>query len=165
MSFLWPFFSFALFSQIRFLGLFSLPSGLYCGRFRDSPREIQNTEYSVEIITNQTNERWTKFEISSLCMVFCGRRPAQLSRLRQALRVPRLHWIRISLNSMVPAAGMISEGRIPRKLPTGRRHQHQVCYFCILQLQLQSRPIQMRIYHSNERCRISAILKHRGKLF
>ena len=120
---------------------------------------------SVEIITNQTNERWTKFEISSLCMVFCGRRPAQLSRLRQALRVPRLHWIRISLNSMVPAAGMISEGRIPRKLPTGRRHQHQVCYFCILQLQLQSRPIQMRIYHSNERCRISAILKHRGKLF
>ena len=31
--------------------------------------------------------------------------------------------------------------------------------------QVQSRPIQMRIYHSNERCRISAILRHRGKLF
>ena len=30
---------------------------------------------------------------------------------------------------------------------------------------VQSRPIQMRIYHSNERCRISAILRHRGKLF
>ena len=31
--------------------------------------------------------------------------------------------------------------------------------------ELQSRPIQMRIYHSNERCRISAILRRRGKLF
>ena len=30
---------------------------------------------------------------------------------------------------------------------------------------LQSRPIQMRIYHSNERCCISAILRKRGKLF
>ena len=30
---------------------------------------------------------------------------------------------------------------------------------------VQSRPIQMRIYHSNERCRISDILRHRGKLF
>ena len=31
--------------------------------------------------------------------------------------------------------------------------------------EVQSRPIQMRIYHSNERRRISAILRHRKKLF
>ena len=30
---------------------------------------------------------------------------------------------------------------------------------------LQSRPIEMRIFHRNERCRISAILRHRRKLF
>ena len=30
---------------------------------------------------------------------------------------------------------------------------------------IQSRPIQTRIYHSNERCRISAILRHGRKLF
>ena len=30
---------------------------------------------------------------------------------------------------------------------------------------LQSRPIEMRIFHRNERCRISAILRHKRKLF
>ena len=30
---------------------------------------------------------------------------------------------------------------------------------------IQSRPIQMGIYHSNERCCISANLRHRRKLF
>ena len=30
---------------------------------------------------------------------------------------------------------------------------------------IQSRPIEMRIFYRNERCRISAILRHRRKLF
>ena len=33
------------------------------------------------------------------------------------------------------------------------------CTYC-----RDSRPIQMTIFHSNERCHISAILRHRGKL-
>ena len=35
----------------------------------------------------------------------------------------------------------------------------RVADFCFL---IQSLPIRMRVYHSNERCRISAILRHRG---
>ena len=30
---------------------------------------------------------------------------------------------------------------------------------------VQSRPIEMRIFHRNERCRISAIVRHKRKLF
>ena len=37
---------------------------------------------------------------------------------------------------------------------------HEICF-----KNIQSRPIGMRIFHRNERCRISAILRHRRKLF
>ena len=45
------------------------------------------------------------------------------------------------------------------------RGQSTIIAFLFAMQNIQSRPIQMRIYHSNERCRISAILRHRGKLF
>ena len=41
----------------------------------------------------------------------------------------------------------------------------QIVNLSIANQLLQSRPIEMRIFHRNERCRISAILRHRRKLF